>query len=597
MEVARMPRLGGTLFGGLFFLVGLALFIMFTGRPLVERMQMQSWQPMRAEILEAGLESHRDDDGDTTYRATALYRYTFAGNRYQNNRLSVQTGFNSYQQDLYQRLSAAQHQGRAVNGWVDPEDPYEALLNRDIRWSLVLFPGILCSLFMAVGIAVIYLSWRTSRSLDPKIVRQPPWLARSEWSEKGILSKNKLSVWVWWFAALFVNSISLPLISILQRELKRGNYASLVILVFVAGGLFCLFKAVQKSLEQRRYGRVPVVLEPFPGRIGGKVAGYLQFGEQFGLGVTFDVVLKQMRTVQVRRGSKTEMDVDCLWDLSGRGKIRNTTRGARVYFAFEVPEDMPSSRLDNGNGNWWSLEVRGRMQGVDFNREYEIPVFRVSDTTARTASQPERAPDPVSARAFAGMDVVRGKTDFTDELEAMLDIEQRDDGVLIRQAAGKQKLAWPLTIFGILFAAMGNGAGFIGAPILFPIVFSAFGLLLAAVGIHMLITGYETLIGRERVVHRILRLGKVRREMIWPRARLRGLCVQCSGSGGNKGKSVDYYDLLLQDSGGERMKISGGIAGKLAAGQLLDSLSLLTGLKTLDEYKSRAQLKREESRA
>nr|WP_281245463.1 DUF3592 domain-containing protein [Microbulbifer yueqingensis] len=587
MEVRRPPRFAGTLFGAFFFLLGLFLFVLMVGSPISERIRMQSWQPMQAKVIEADLQSRRDDEGTLIYKAVATYRYRHAGREYQGHRISLHQGsdsFGSYQEDRYRQLASAANYNRTVRGWVNPDNPRASVLDRGLRWKLVLFPGLLCSVFILIGAGVLYFTWTRKAPVDPAIRDKRPWQARSEWSPEGIYSKNRFTIAMWWIVTLLVHTVTLPMLTALPGELHKGNYASLAMLLFVAAGLFCLFKAVKKTIEHRRFGPVPVVLDPFPGQIGGRVAGFLKFSRRLGHAVDFEVKLKHMRTT-TRRGTDgdRETNIDCLWELASRGKVRVSAGSSLVYFAFAVPEQMSSSRIEDGDGYWWSLEARGRMQGVDFHREYEIPVFRVGGTPpAHKASEVE---------------LVHGKTDFTEELEALLDIEQRDGGLVIRQPAGKQKLAKPLTLFGLLFGSIGIGVTFTDAPILFPLVFGGFGLLLTGIGINLMITGYETIIGSDRIVHRTLRLGREQKRVDWPRAQVHGLRLSRSGSGGEGGKAVEYFDLLLQRINGVTVKVSAGIGGRLAAAQLLESLAMLTGLKARDEYLSAKPRKPERQQA
>ncbi len=54
-----------------------ALF--WSGWTLLEWREIAGWAPVPAEIIEADLEEHTDSEGDTTYEATAIYRYEYAG--------------------------------------------------------------------------------------------------------------------------------------------------------------------------------------------------------------------------------------------------------------------------------------------------------------------------------------------------------------------------------------------------------------------------------------------------------------------------------------------------------------------------------------
>jgi hypothetical protein len=482
------------------------------------------------------------------------------------------------------RLQRAWSTNRPVSAWVNPINPHESVIDRNVRWSMIIFPGLLCSVFMVIGGVIVYYSWKKKAKPDVDTISKTPWLAKEEWSPTGITSNNKLVLGMWWFGALFVNAISSPILFQMPKALSRGEYGILVGLIFVAIGFFLLFKAIQKTLEQQRFGRVPVILTPFPGEIGGKVAGHLDFQQHLDPSSKFTVSLKQMRTVISRSGSKTTTSTTSVWELDGKGTLKSGLNASRVYFAFEVPHTMEESRTDDGSGYWWSLEVHGDMPGVDFKRSYEIPVFNTG--TSSSSSQPTPQPSDIAT--------AKPQTDFTEQLEAMLDIQQLAEGILIRQAAGKQKMAVPIAIFGLLFGGIGIGIGFTDAPLIFPIVFSAFGFLFGGIGISMIITGYETYIDQVGVSHKVFRLGKERNHIIWSKEGLRGFCLKEGGSSSSGTKTTEYFDILLQNADGEKINISSGIAGRQAANQLLDSLHMLTGISINKEYKSRLQIKKEQ---
>lgn len=590
-------KIGGTLFGGVFFAFGFGFFLAFIGSALSDRVAMQNWQPVQATLTNVKLERNYSD-GSTTYKATAAYKFTYQGQNYHGDRVSLHAGSDNiggYQNDMHNRLKRAFSSNRPVTVWVNPTNPFESVIDRNVRWSMIIFPGLLCSVFMIIGGVIVYYSWKKKAKPDPTTVSATPWLAKEEWSPTGINSNNKMVLGLWWFGALFVNTISSPILFQMPKALSRGEYGILVGLLFVAIGFFLIYKAVQKTLEQQRFGRVPVILSPFPGQIGGRVAGHLDFQQKLDKTSKFKLSLKQMRTVVSRSGNKTTTSTSSVWELNGQGTLKSGINASRVYFAFEVPDSMEESRTDNGSGYWWSLEVHGDMPGIDFKRSYEIPVFNTAANSDETVGSPPAAASATSSTSQPS-DVVtaKPKTDFSRQLEDLLDIQQLADGILIKQAAGKQKMAVPTAFFGFLFAAIGIGIGFTDAPLIFPIVFSAFGLLFGAIGINMLITGYETYIDQVGISHKVFRLGKQRKHLVWSKEGLLGLTLKESGSSSNGAKTTEYFDILLQNADGEKINISNGIEGRQAAKQLLDSLHMLTGICINKEYKNRLQIKKEQ---
>lgn len=583
-------RVGGIVFGGIFFLFGFGFFIAFVGSAIIDRIAMQAWQPVQITLTDVKLQRNYSD-GSSTYKATASYVFDFQGQNFEGNRVSLHSGsdnIGSYQQDINSRLQNAMKAGRQVSAWVNPSNPTESVIDRSVRWSMIIFPGMLCSVFMIIGGTFIFFSWKRGPQTSPSSNANKPWLAKEEWSPTGINSDNKLMLGVWWFGVLFVHALSTPILFQMPKALSRGEYGILIGLIFVALGFFLIFKAIQKTIEQLRFGRVPVVLNPFPGEIGGLVAGYLDFQQRLDQSSKFNLYLKQMRTNVRRSGGKTTISTSSIWELIGKGTLKRGINGSRVHFAFEVPDTMEESRTDSGSGYWWSLVVSGDMPGINFKRSYEIPVFKTGNVVnGLAAGMPRYGDQPKD------VEVAKSQVDFTEQLESIIDIQHVDGGLLIKQAPGKQKMAIPLTVFGLIFGGAGIGSSFMGAPLLFPIVFSAFALLICSIGIGMLITGYETYIGKKQVSHEIFRLGKRRKKITWLKNNLRGFALQQTGSSSGGSTTTEYFSLLLQDEAGEKITLSAGIEGRQAAHQLLESLNILTGIRINEEVKSRLQIRRE----
>ncbi len=568
--------LAGTLFGGLFLVMGLGFLIGMVGHPLSDYLAARHWQPMQATILSSELKSYRGDDS-TTYKAIASYRYFVGDRSYQGSQVSVQDiadNFGDYQQTMAAKLSRAQRSGEPVPGWVNPDNPHQALLDRELRWTLVVFPTLLCSVFVVIGGGIVYISWRKQAATDAQSeTGDQPWLVKPEWQASGILSQNRLALWGWWIGVLFMSALLVPLLWQMPGALKKGEYGILFGLPFVAIGLLVLFKAVQRTLEARRFGRAPVVLTPFPGQIGGVVAGYIDVALPMDRQHRFTVTLEQMKTVVRRSGNKTETSTSSVWELSAPGQLNHCTRGTRVAFSFAVPEGMPPSKTQGGSGYWWSLKVRGDIPGVDFNRSYEIPVFahHQSGAAHRSAAAPTAA---VTAPT------VSAPSDFRPQLQRLLDIEQQRDSITISQASGSHPMGWPITLFGALFVAIGIGVGIAlpEAALIIPIVFSGMGALFAAIGISLLATGYHTVIDREEILHETRRFGRASQGQCWPLTQAKALNIVQGGSSSSGRKTTEYFQLKLALTDGSSITMAHGIAGRQAALQLQSMIMQQAGI-------------------
>lgn len=135
-----------------FFLVfagaGLAFLVPFFFLPALEVVAARGWTPVPCRIETSGVKSHPGDDG-ATYSITVLYTYEVAGRETQGSRYGFLGGSSSGYEGkaaIVERLPP----GTETTCWVNPQDPYDAVLERGFT------PGFLFALipllFVLVGV-------------------------------------------------------------------------------------------------------------------------------------------------------------------------------------------------------------------------------------------------------------------------------------------------------------------------------------------------------------------------------------------------------------------------------------------------------------
>src|SRR5690606_17637776 len=132
--------------------------------------RMQSWQLGEARLTSVRVAATVGDDA-TTYRALATYTYEYGGRQYDGDRVAIAGGADNlgdFQKNLGEALQSAYDSGRPVPVWINPADPREAVLNRDLRWEvLALFGGlVLISAVVSVVLLRYALRPRNAAVLD-----------------------------------------------------------------------------------------------------------------------------------------------------------------------------------------------------------------------------------------------------------------------------------------------------------------------------------------------------------------------------------------------------------------------------------------------
>ncbi len=148
-------EMGGVLgcgFFGLFAAAGVGMFFGAVVPKAIEYFAMKGWVETPAEVVWSRVRSHHDDDG-TTYSADVFYRYEFGGSEYRSNRRGIMSGSSSGRSGK-ERFVRDHPAGTGIVCYVDPDEPWRAVLERKLGWwgLFALFP----LPFAAVGLGGLW---------------------------------------------------------------------------------------------------------------------------------------------------------------------------------------------------------------------------------------------------------------------------------------------------------------------------------------------------------------------------------------------------------------------------------------------------------
>jgi Protein of unknown function (DUF3592) len=126
----------------------------------------RSWQPAMAEIVDTNLR-RTGKKGGTVY-ASATYRYSVNGLGYNGSRLgwndSIWIAFSGWHEEIHEELSASKSADKRLMIWYDPANPSMSVVDRDLRWGVLIFLLPLGLFFSAVSFAAFWLLknlWRS----------------------------------------------------------------------------------------------------------------------------------------------------------------------------------------------------------------------------------------------------------------------------------------------------------------------------------------------------------------------------------------------------------------------------------------------------
>ena len=628
-----MPKLTiipGLLFG-LIFAGGGFFFLSETSIPTWRSWYaMQSWQPSYAKLLSvSGSENNTQ----------ASYRYDYGGKTYQGDRVYVaefKDNIGSYHTDLLRQLRTHYQSGQRLPVWVNPLSPYEAVIDRNMRWGLFVLMTVFCSIFIFIGLAVIYGSikgaskpvksstlpllelrreWKEKRK-DPNFshsflefcqyryeeLQQPDdvdlnhvdWQGRKGWETARVASNATKGVWFFWIFALLWNAISSPIFFIIPDEIKSGNYAALIALLFPLVGLFLIYKAIASTLEYRHFGRILFEMDPFPGAIGGHVGGRIQVSrlpyqkaiEAKEIWVRLECVYSYVSGSGKNRSRRESIK----WAEQGKPQIDSQGQCVGLQFRFDVPADLPNADVEQKNAyHFWRLTVKADVSGVDLNRTYNIPVFNTGETSRFIRHDISEQSNALKAKESAQLQSSIASGNFNiDGLSRAMRFTSQGSEIRMEFPMFRNKL---LAVLAAIFAVGFGFAAFSMAGIaskgdLFGIFIGIFGIpffvvsLIAGMAtIYLLFNNLKVSInsGNISVIRRLLFIPIYRRNL--SHNEISHLSIKRSGSTGQGVDRVEHFKLKAHDKNGRTVTLAEDLDGKDVAGHFCEYLAQRIGVE------------------
>ena len=345
----------------------------------------QSWAEVQANLTKVELDDFGGDNGSK--KVIAEYTYSFEGKQYSSDRVSIHSeadNISSYHRKKFEELRDKKKAGQPVVCYVDPDDPSSALLDRAVRPVILMFEGMFFLVFGGVGLGLLcgsYYAWRSTKKESKLADAAPrePWLWREDWKSGTITSSNKAGMIAISLFALFWNLISMP-VSILffLSEQKKGEWWVVpLISIFPLVGIAMIVWAIYKFLHWYRYGESTLRLASVPGVVGGQLAGVILAPSMVKPSKGFKVTLSCLKTYE----SGDSERVECLWQDQRRitkTLIDHEPGRIGVPIVFTIPSEAEPTNEEADIE--WQVEVEAKVEGIDYQATFTIPVFRTEDS-------------------------------------------------------------------------------------------------------------------------------------------------------------------------------------------------------------------------
>lgn len=570
----------GLLFGLCFIVAGLLIGLRPMGLMLYAAWEVRAWQPVPVEVLEASLEERPGSEGGTVHAVRTRYRYTYGGASYEGQRIGLDSGAGSDNLDDWharwlERLQAARDGGPRLLAWVDPAKPQRAVLERQIRWRLLLVMAPFALVFPLVGMAALASCWRAlgtqggaagddTASSDPADAGGLSRLAASE------LRPRRGALFLWFFT-LFWCGIAFPLAGIFLDS-RAPIWLWLFCSLFVAVGLALLWGALRQSWRAWRYGGSRLHIRPARPRAGQPMALELQLSRRAAAAFqgrpTPHWRLSQYRVDESSSGS-SEREVQGIEQPARQLDLGPA--GLRLQASFEIPADAPPAGSQrSGERVDWRLSLRTPQGSVLL--DYDVPVRAAEPDAARAQTRGEDAAMPqdrFARRTGPAKDEAIPAQPAPAEAPPLPAgvrwTEQRDAGLLeFAQKGWRWTGLLSLLLFGGL--AMARRGDDLGLP-------SLLGLaLLLALGLHGLTRRWTLQVRDDGLV-------LVRRSWLWrhraslPASALDPLYHRLHHSRQHAGSQEDFHALYTRWPGmGRGTRLTPPLAGRAGAETLAQFL-------------------------
>jgi hypothetical protein len=367
---------------------------------------VQSWIPAQAHILRADLNESTDSEGDTTYSVEADYTYALDGFTYTSSRVGLwnvgNDNIGSWHEDKYNVLVPYVGSVESFPCYVNPENPADAILFRELRVPMVLFLLAFACIFGSVGLGLMAAgvfgrSGTVKEAARKEFHPTEPWTWKKEWVGGRIESGGRAGAYGTLVIGAFWVLICSPFCILLPMEgVKEGNYGVLIVFVLLAVGLLILFSGFMQLARLRKYGISVLQLEGPSGVLGGYLRGVVQVPGAVDApgGVRAALRCIEKTETKTHRNGKTETSTssNTLWEsermIQGAASpVGLNAGGVSLPIEFVIPYALPEPGRLGNKEVLWRLELSAATPGLDYSASFEVPVFKTAESQEHFTEQ------------------------------------------------------------------------------------------------------------------------------------------------------------------------------------------------------------------
>ena len=409
-----------------------------------------------------------------------------------------------------------------------------------------------------------------------------PWLWRQDWTQSRSYGQRNNRAAALWVATIVVGCLTLPWMFIGSHPDPHKPVPPLIF--FLVLGSFApltAISAIMATIRRERYGKTYFEFDSLPISPGKKLTGRIELHLASGAQHGIDVRLCCVRRITTGSGKEQSTHDEILWEreqnvssnLLGFGAV-----GTSVPVSFDVPADAYESNSENPRDKvLWLLRAKADVPGVDFKEEYELPVFR-------SAGSPVPSTVPSSNSVFTTSFGASPAPAFAMQADnEPVEPPTKTTAVISTDWNGTQMYFPPLrnpasTLVLFVFTAAWTGVVYFllhsKAPLMFPIVFGGFDLLLTFILLSAVFSSTKITLSSDTLTLGKSFLGLPRINSI-PFSEI----AEIHPYSGLQQGTNSFYGLRLTTKSGRRHNLVNGIADRQEARWLVSQIESAAGLK------------------
>lgn len=348
------------------------------------------WVETTAQIDSLELERHRGKDS-TSYQVVAEYTYQYDGSAYHGDRVGLFSGSDNvgdYHRMTHARLKSLRKRKQPIPCYVDPDNPQQALLDRQMRLGLLTFHAPFVVGFGAVGFGMLGWAaagvWKQGSAKElAKLHPDEPWRWKPEWESGLVRSSGVGKMAAWMLVALLWNATCGTLLAVAFAMESPGLTIFWVIVGLNLLGAVLLLYALFLFWRHLRYGTSELQLASVPGVIGGNLTGVVTLPARVPDEEGFNTKLLCQRQTTTRSGGESNTTIVTVWEderLIGKTLDSGDPSKTAVPVMFTIPSDATATDPEAGAPVSWKLKITAAAPGPDYLAEFEVPVFLTKDS-------------------------------------------------------------------------------------------------------------------------------------------------------------------------------------------------------------------------